>query len=150
MIRHSQFLEYVSKGPLGSYNGPTLQQVWKRLPGQYEQEGGESLKGQSGEEDGAVEALVHSELDGGGQPTEAAAERRRGWLQRLGQLQNVAASAASTVGGMGNILPTYIHFGQPIAWPALRLSCHKVSVADCHCCLSGRLSLQARALILQS
>jgi len=50
----------------------------------------------------------------------------RGWLRRLGQLQNVAASAASSVGGaassvggMANMLPTSIHFGRSITWPAV-------------------------------
>ena len=108
----------------------TLQQVWRRLPGQQE-ESVESLKAQSGEEDGAVEALVHSGSESGGQPTEAVAERRRGWLQRLAQLQNVAASAASTVGGMSNIMPTYIHFGQTVTWPA-------VSCSSIGSCISSR------------
>ena len=100
-----------------------MQQVWRRLPGQQD-ESVEFLKvsAQSGEEDGAVEALVHPGSESGGQPTEAVAERRRGWLQRLAQLQNVAASAASTVGGMSNIMPTYIHFGQTVTWPAVSFS----------------------------
>lgn len=77
-----------------------------------------------GEEDGAVDALVSSMGQDGGQPPEAAAETRQGWLRRLGQLQSVAASAASTVGGIGSILPTSTHFGKSIAWPVVRnLAC---------------------------
>lgn len=116
-----------------------LQQVWRRLPGQQDE--AESLKAQSGEEDGAVEALVHSGSEGGGQPTEAVAERRRGWLQRLAQLQNVAVSAASTVGGMSNIMPTYIHFGQTVTWPAVSLLTIRSFVFPCCSPYTGYLDM---------
>ena len=93
------------------------EQGWWRWPGQQEAEGNEAQK--LSEEDGAVEVLVSSIGASGGQAPEAVAESRRGWLRRLGQLQNIAASAASTVGGMGSFLPTSVHFGQTVAWPAV-------------------------------
>lgn len=64
---------------------------------------------------------MQSVEESSGQAPEAVAESRRGWLRRLDQLQNIAASAASTVGGIGNILPTYIHFGKTITWADVSL-----------------------------
>ena len=77
----------------------------------------------STEEDGAVDALVNGpppEADPG-QATESSAAQRMTWLQRLGQLQNLAVSAASSVGGVGQLLPTFVHFGQTLAWTAVSL-----------------------------
>lgn len=72
----------------------------------------------SGEEDGAVEALVEGPAPAAGQ-----AEEPGTWLRRLGQLQNLAASAAATsVGGVTSLLPTYAHFGRTLMWPLVR--CH--------------------------
>ena len=79
----------------------------------------------SNEEDGAVDALVNGPPSetGPGQATERSAAQRMTWLRRLGQLQSLAVSAASSVGGVGQLLPTFVHFGQTLAWTAVSLLC---------------------------
>ena len=79
----------------------------------------------SSEEDGAVDALVYGPPSeaGPGQAAESSAAQRMTWLRRLGQLQNLAVSAASSVGGVGQLLPTFVHFGQTLAWTAVSPLC---------------------------
>jgi hypothetical protein len=97
-------------------------QAWWGSWGQQVYEGGETQKGRLAEEDGAVDALVCSVPAQPGEPLEKSAESARGWLRRLGQLQNIAASAASSVGGVANMMPTSIHFGRALTWPAVSYS----------------------------
>lgn len=94
-------------------------QAWWGSWGQQVYEGGEVQKGRLAEEDGAVDALVCLVPAQPGEAPEKSAESARGWLRRLGQLQSMAASAASSVGGVANIMPTSIHFGRSLTWPAV-------------------------------